>query len=749
MTNKSIEYKLNIIKHYIDSDLSLRKVAGIYSINYKTLFKWVKNYREKGVEAFISERKHPLKLKPDIVQKIIELKERFPEISLRKAKELLAQSGIKVSLGALWKVWRNAGYAGYKRTSLSNDFKDYIVFSKNDLEILKIANSILNDGDIIKAAEILNRANILPENEILMKIPEKHLNIKRRIERIAALFGKIRITEFINLAKSLFEECVSQKSYYSALRAGTTILVAYSWMDEAKELFRWKRKLENILNNRFSKHHSYLLLPYRFSLLIAEGFACIHNNRIKRAIEIANTANRMIAHLKVLPLYFMGDLALLYLSLEKYDKAEQLILKTIPLVDQNRAARLKAYLAGYVYFPRGEFKKAVDLLKSAKMYDWLRSARWFRYRANYYLVKGSLETAMNMYKKALKHSQKTELPEEIVHSYIGLASTSAALGDRQKCLSVLKKLNLFINKKRLNRFKILTQTLLNKNIKESEILFLPSVKTIWLLHNRGYNYAYRFAIKKGIKFQFFRYLLFFPEYVKMMVKKGKTVNLPRNFLKLPVFNSEYAVIKIEFLGRLRIFRNQVQLKEMIEPKKQSLLIYLVLHIPEPHRSTSLDKIYENFWPKSISASRNLSFLLVMVRNLLKIPAHFLEIHHRVSLPVLTNNGIYFTTDYQEFEQALARAKALQRAGEWEFAKKEFLQAFKLFRGEPFKRNFDNWSVDMRFKILSELETETINFARACLEHNNKKDACRILQKVLKIIPDSQETKELVKKLNCD
>ena len=84
-----------------------------------------------------------------------------------------------------------------------------------------------------------------------------------------------------------------------------------------------------------------------------------------------------------------------------------------------------------------------------------------------------------------------------------------------------------------------------------------------------------------------------------------------------------------------------------------------------------------------------------------------------------------------------------RAGEWKFARKEFLSAFKLFRGEPFKKNFDDWSVDMRFKILSQLETEAINFAKACLEHNNKRDARKILENVLKIIPDSEEIKNLL------
>ncbi|MEO0122868.1 MAG: tetratricopeptide repeat protein [candidate division WOR-3 bacterium] len=52
-------------------------------------------------------------------------------------------------------------------------------------------------------------------------------------------------------------------------------------------------------------------------------------------------------------------------------------------------------------------------------------------------------------------------------------------------------------------------------------------------------------------------------------------------------------------------------------------------------------------------------------------------------------------------------------------------------------------MDMRFKILSQFETEAINFAKSCLEHGNKNDARKILQKVLKIIPDSQEVKGLL------
>jgi hypothetical protein len=62
---------------------------------------------------------------------------------------------------------------------------------------------------------------------------------------------------------------------------------------------------------------------------------------------------------------------------------------------------------------------------------------------------------------------------------------------------------------------------------------------------------------------------------------------------------------------------------------------------------------------------------------------------------------------------------------------------------------------MRFRILSELETEAINFAKSCLEHSNEirqkeqrtpkimADAKRVLEKVLKITPESEEIKNLL------
>ena len=188
---------------------------------------------------------------------------------------------------------------------------------------------------------------------------------------------------------------------------------------------------------------------------------------------------------------------------------------------------------------------------------------------------------------------------------------------------------------------------------------------------------------------FHRFIFFYPQCIISLIEKGKKTGLPKTILRLPIFNKEAPAYHIRFLGSLMVFKNQKYLKTKLKPKDSAFLIYLCQKAMEPKRSIDLNEVYRNFWPNSEKASRNFSHLLLRVKKALKIPSHLLTVSRSYGESSLINEGIYFTTDYQEFEQSLARAKALQRAGEWKFAKKEFLQAFKLFRGEPFKKNFDD------------------------------------------------------------
>jgi len=89
---------------------------------------------------------------------------------------------------------------------------------------------------------------------------------------------------------------------------------------------------------------------------------------------------------------------------------------------------------------------------------------------------------------------------------------------------------------------------------------------------------------------------------------------------------------------------------------------------------------------------------------------------------------------------------LERSGEWGFAKKEYLMAFRLVRGVPFRRMFDRWSDDLQRVILNGLEREAISFVKGCLEHRNRRDARRVLERVSRIIPHSREIAELEGKI---
>lgn len=88
-----------------------------------------------------------------------------------------------------------------------------------------------------------------------------------------------------------------------------------------------------------------------------------------------------------------------------------------------------------------------------------------------------------------------------------------------------------------------------------------------------------------------------------------------------------------------------------------------------------------------------------------------------------------------FEFLLAQAKALLRAGEWGFAKREFMRAFKLFRGEPFKKMYDDWSDDKRLEVLFSYEKEVKSFADKLIKRGRKEEAEKLLKKAKRIVPD--------------
>jgi hypothetical protein len=103
------------------------------------------------------------------------------------------------------------------------------------------------------------------------------------------------------------------------------------------------------------------------------------------------------------------------------------------------------------------------------------------------------------------------------------------------------------------------------------------------------------------------------------------------------------------------------------------------------------------------------------------------------------------TDYDEFENYIAQAKALERIGNWDMAKKEYYRAFLLFRDKPFTGMYDNFSEDKRIEVIFKFDDCARHFIEE-LSKNYSKDAThdrnvlspavkKTLHRIGTIIPD--------------
>jgi len=64
-----------------------------------------------------------------------------------------------------------------------------------------------------------------------------------------------------------------------------------------------------------------------------------------------------------------------------------------------------------------------------------------------------------------------------------------------------------------------------------------------------------------------------------------------------------------------------------------------------------------------------------------------------------------------------------------------MRAFKLFRGEPFKKMYDDWSDDKRLEVLFSYEKEVKSFADKLIKRGRKEEAEKLLKKAKRIVPD--------------
>ncbi|MEO0137929.1 MAG: hypothetical protein ABIL40_09595 [candidate division WOR-3 bacterium] len=744
--------RLLAVQYYLKNKTTLKQAALLFKIHYITLFKYVALYRKYGEKRLILNYRRPWNRASKVLEeKIVALKENNPSLTIKKAQELLHNEGIKISIKGIWGIWKRYGYAGYDKKKLSVKFTDYIQWTKEARAKYEVAQKSYAQGNIELTAEIMNTIPMLPNNELLQNIPDSLLNIKRKVEKMAMLYGQMPAPSYFHRLKETCEECMKQGLYFSALRLWIIQLYNLSWLGQFKEQIELISKIKKIISND-GKGTSVSLFPLRYPLLIAEGFVYTKLFKINRAYEIIKSCRRLLLRRSYPIPYFMQSLGILYTHVDDYKNAEYWYTKALAEYEKwNQDCSEINNSLSTVYILKGNYQKALSFLKKLKTASWNGEVKYLLTQGLKSLTEGSPHQAMQFAAEAIDLLKKDGIYWGIYSANFIIASALYSLGESTRAIRNLQETLKFITNKYAKEsliLKLLIAHICDKPLPpKSSFNNLPRVKVAKLLCQGKYFEALKYAEKKGIMSDIHRCVVFFPEMMRRVLERRVSAGLPRKMFQLPIFNYKSLAYNVKFLGDLVVYKNQKYLGCKLGSKDSAFLTYLCFNAFEPGKSINLEEIYTTFWPKSENASRNLSHLLVRLKKALKIPTHLLEISRAYGNPILINQGVYFTTDYQEFEQTLARAKALQRAGEWGFARKEYLRAFKLFRGEPFKKNFDNWSVDMRFKILSQFETEAINFAKSCLEHSNKTDARKILQKVLKIIPDAEEAKNLLDSLS--
>jgi len=731
---KDIALKIKAVKE-IAGGKGYQEVADELGVHTRTLRRWYKRYQRAGVKGL--KREGPWNKTPkNIENRVFLLKEQEPWLTLSRAKVRLQSAGIQMSLEGIRKIWQRYGLTGFDKEKLSHIFIQGITpNSEVELALSEASEILKRNGDIKHVVRIINSLPVCTNSDLLKKISYRHLGMRRKVEKLQFGYEQEPLHKIYQRAKLLRQKLEKKGLLYSSLRAG---------LMEANALINLGKPeiVISLLNNLKHKLPKYSDPGLRFLFKINEGDAYAQMLKIREAIECLKECRRLS---KVLPNpSFQMILGNLYSNLGMYKEAKiQAEMALSKSVGDARDFCL-CHLAG-CYAIEGSYLKALKTLNESRLENPFAGAAIPLIRAFCALGQGEVEDAMQFAQDAIKTAKKEHIINYYHASTIILAIIHKSLGNQRKATALLRNATPILEKHKMMRDYFIRKVLTDRIQIPEPLSSLPLFRILLLLKKsyetnqiKYYNRAYKYAEHEGLLGYFARFCFFFPQPILKLIETGKSTGLPKAILQLPIFNNKAPSFRIDFLGRLRVVKKDTFLKVKLRPKDSAFLIRLAL---AKNFCLVIDEALSTLWPTAKNPKDNLKHLLWRLRRELKISNIYLYVR---------GQNVYFKgffiNDYQEFVQTLARAKALQRAGEWSFAKKEYLQAFKLFRGEPFKKNFDDWSVDMRFRILSELETEAINFARACLEHNNKRDAKKVLEKVLKIIPDSEEIKELLDSL---
>jgi len=746
--------RVKAVREYLRIGTPLRKIALHLGVSHATLWHWVKRYEKHGARglqpgsAVIRNRR----VGKDVEIRIMRLKERWPGLSIRKARTMmLDQAGCVLSTFVIWRVWHDYGFIRKK----NNDPLELFIQSTPALDqILDTARQHAEKKDNQRAAMILNGLPRVPRTEILNQIPERFLSPRRKLDLLCLERRSGSYENFAERARQTGKILEKHKLFYSS------IIANFLELDALDIIGRPEQKAE-VLDRMAAKMQGVKSYSLRFLFAFEQAYTAVYLLQINRAMRFLETCRRLVYCLPY-PHYQELFGALLVL-VGKFRNAGHFYRKALKKSAQpDRTAGLILQIARYTHCYAGEYAACRSMMAAVRK-AWDQKAPPSLGSAydltNAYLSygQGYLAEATDSFVKSLETAHQGKHVNRIYAASVGLAGVAMALNNKTEAMIYLRKYLPLMRKNHLLREELLLKCFLNRDaVIAAELKQTPPfclLDMLKLADQSGKTGDYRksvmFASRHGLEGLFHRWIVFYPASVVHLMDRGKKTGLPRAILNFPVFNQNIPVYNIKLLGRIALARNQTHLKARFSPQEKAFLIHLALRADAPGKSIIIDELCRNFWPKSPGSAALLSHLLVRLKKKLRLASHLLVVSSAKGSGEsrLINNGIYFTTDYNEFKALLTQAKTLDLSGEWQFARREYLRAFALLRSEPFKKMYDNWSETMRGIILNTAEDRILDFARECAEQGRRAEATRILVRITSIVPGSAALRDALLKLN--
>ena len=714
------------VEFYLSGNLSLRDAAARLGIHYNTLHRWVSLYRKEGFKGLKPRRTYHRswnRASDTLEDAAIKLKEHNPSVTLSAARRELVKMGFSVSIKGLWNIWKRHGYAGFNKKRLSSNFPDFISVTEETHRETERARTFAHQGDLWQAKSILNSLPSCLDTAMLEEIPDNALSLKRRLEKLTLSFGTIPYVKYVKKIRLLREQLMKRGYRYSAIWAGIREVFALEWLGKSKEQLVLIESLQRLLGAK----RQCLTTPLRFALCASEFIACIRLMKVERALCALRECKRIAKIFSTTP--FLHDLTTLYSYIGYYREMAALLRKLLRMVDEKNGRSLLINLA-HAKSNEADYRESARLLRASRVEG---DPIALFVRAHCALGQGRIEKAKVMAQKGLERAQERGILGYMSTGSLILAEIHAAIRETKRSRLLLLKYMKLLQNLGMNISVVSREIILGKSTIPKGAEKIRTIRLALLLRRAAetgsiadYKTAYQFAERYQLRGVLHRLVLLMPEAVLAMLAKGKDTGLPRALLNLPAFRKEIPVYVVKFLGPLVVYKDQHYLRVKLSPKDTSFLIFLAFSDP---KRIPLEKIYSNFWQSSKQPARNLSHLLVRLRKALKIPSHFLSVKEDTLFV-----DCYFTTDFEQYLEHLAQAKILKKGGKWGLARGEYSRAFALFRDEPFRKMYDDWSDDKRIEVLFNLEREASSYIRELYARGKRRDAKRFMKRIVKIVP---------------